>query len=97
MKTDEQQVEDVIRDMCNKDHTVGMKHMSDDCVFVRPSGNPLDKAGWEAMMNNDDVSVTSNELVGINKLKIVGDVAYVCYTTHGVFNYKEQKIMMLLY
>ena len=88
MKTDEQQVEDVIRDMCNKDHTVGMKHMSDDCVFVRPSGNPLDKAGWDAMMNNADVSVTSNELVGINKLKIVGDVAYVCYTTHGVFNYK---------
>ena len=47
-------------------------------------------------MNNADVSVTSNELVGINKLKIVGDVAYVCYTTHGVFNYEEQKIMMLL-
>ena len=65
-----------------------MKHMSDDCVFVRPSGNPLDKAGWDAMMNNADVSVTSNELVGINKLKIVGDLAYVCYTTHGVFNYK---------
>ena len=43
MKTDEQQVEDVIGDMCNKDHTVGMKHMSDDCVFVRPSGNPLTK------------------------------------------------------
>ena len=38
--------------------------------------------------DNADVSVTSNELVGINKLKIVGDVAYVCYTTHGVFNYK---------
>ena len=88
MKTDEQQVEDVIRDMCDKDHKVGMKHMADDCVFVRPSGNPLDKSGWEAMMNNADVSVTSNELVGINKLKIVGDVAYVCYTTHGVFNYK---------
>ena len=64
MKTDEQQVEDVIRDMCNKDHNVGMKHMSDDCVFVRPSGNPLDKSGWDAMMNNADVSVTSNELVG---------------------------------
>ena len=51
-ETDKDQVEAVIRDMCNKDHNVGMKHMHDDCVFVRPTGNPLNKDGWNDMMNN---------------------------------------------
>ena len=86
-KTDEQQVEDVIRDMCNKDHRVGMKHTHDDCLFIRPTGNPLNMEGWEAMMTNENVSVESNELVCINKMKIVGDMAFVCYTNHGKFNY----------
>lgn len=88
MKSDEEQIKQVIVDMCDKDYKVGMKHMSDDCVFVRPSGNPLDNNGWEKMMSNDDVKVESSELVSINKLRVNGDMAYVCYTTHGKFNYK---------
>ena len=88
MKTDEEKVKDIVNDMCNVDYKVGMKHMHDDCVFIRPSGNPLNKKGWEEMMTNDDVKVESNELVSINKLNVVGDTAYVCYTTHGKFNYK---------
>ena len=86
-KTDEEQVEDIIRAMCNKDHRVGMKHTHEDCLFIRPTGNPLDMKGWEAMMTNENVRVDSNELVSINKLKVVGDMAYVCYTNHGKFNY----------
>ena len=73
--------------MCNTDHTVGMRHTHDDCLFIRPTGNPLDMKGWDAMMNNDKVRVDSNELVSINKMKIVGDMAFVCYTNHGKFNY----------
>lgn len=86
--TDRDRVEQVIIDMCNKDHNVGMKHMHKDCVFVRPTGNPLNKDGWDNMMNNEDVIVESNDLVTINKLKVVGDMAFVCYTTHGKFSYK---------
>ena len=88
MKTDEQQIEDVVRAMCNKDHNVGMKHTHSDCVFIRPTGNPLDMDAWNNMMNNTDVNVDSNDLVAINKLEVCGDMAYVCYTNHGVFNYK---------
>ena len=88
MKTDEQKVTAVVEDMCNVDYKVGMKHMHDDCVFIRPSGNPLDKKGWEEMMTNDDVKVESSELVSINKMSICGCCAYVCYTQHGKFNYK---------
>ena len=83
-----EQIEDVVKDMCNKDHHVGMKHMSDECVFVRPTGNPLTKKGWDEMMNNDDVSVTSSELLKINRLSVVGNSAHVCYTSHSKFNYK---------
>ena len=67
-ETDEDQVKAVIRDMCNKDHNVGMKHMHDDCVFVRPTGNPLNKDGWNDMMNNKDVVVESNDLVTIKPI-----------------------------
>jgi ketosteroid isomerase-like protein/quinol monooxygenase YgiN len=87
-KSDKELVEEVIKDMCNVDYKLGMKHMHDDCVFVRPSGNPLNKEGWEKMMTNEDVNVESNDLVAINKLHVEGDMAYVCYTTHGKFNYK---------
>lgn len=88
LQTDEEKVEDVVRDMCNVDYKLGMRHMHDDCVFVRPSGNPLSKKGWEEMMTNDDVNVELQKLVSINKLQVVGDMAYVCYTTHGKFTYK---------
>ena len=87
-KTDEQQVEDVIRAMCNTDHRVGMQHTHDECLFIRPTGNPLNLEGWNAMMTDENVKVDSNDLISINKLKVVGDMAYVCYTTHGKFNYK---------
>ena len=88
MKTEEEKVRDVINDMCQVDYKLGMKHMHDDCVFIRPSGNPLNKKGWEAMMSNDDVKVESSKLVAVNKLSVCCCCAYVCYTQHGKFNYK---------
>jgi len=87
-ETVQQQIEGVIRDMCHKDHTVGLKHMHEDCVFVRPTGNPLSKEGWVQMMNNDAVTVESSELMTINKLRITGYMAYVCYTSKSKFTYK---------
>ena len=88
MKTEEEKVRDVINDMCQVDYKLGMKHMHDDCVFIRPTGNPLNKKGWEAMMSNDDVKVESSKLVAVNKLSVCGCCAYVCYTQHGKFSYK---------
>ena len=87
-KTDSEQITQVILDMCDKDHTVGNKHMHEKCVFIRPTGNPLDLDGWNKMMTNDDVNVESSRLVQINRLRISENMAYVCYTTHGKFTYK---------
>lgn len=88
MKTDEEKVKEIVEDMCNVDYKVGMKHMSDDCVFIRPSGNPLDKKGWEEMMTNDDVKAISSKLLTIHKLAIGNTGAYVCYSSHAKFTYK---------
>ena len=87
-KSDEDQIKDIVKDMCDVDYKVGIRHMHDDCVFIRPSGNPLDKNGWEQMMNNEDVTVESSKLVSLNKLSVRGYCAYVCYTQHGQFTYK---------
>ncbi len=88
MKTDEEKVKEIVEDMCNVDYKVGMKHMSDDCVFIRPSGNPLDKKGWEEMMTNDDVKAISSKLLTIHKLAVGNTGAYVCYSSHAKFTYK---------
>ena len=86
--SDEEQVKSIINDMCNADYKLGMQHMHMDCVFIRPSGNPLNRKRWEQMMTSSDVNVESNKLVSINKLQVIGDIAYVCYTSHGKFKYK---------
>ena len=86
--SDEDKIKKVIDDMCQVDYEKGFKNMQEECVFVRPTGNPLTKNEWKEMMNSDDVKIDSNELVTINKMKINGDMAFVCYTTHGKFNYK---------
>ena len=40
------------------------------------------------MMTNEDVTVESNNLLSINKLHVNGNMAYVCFTSHGKFKYK---------
>ena len=86
--TDTEQIESIVRDMCNIDHTVGNRHMHEECLFVRPTGNPLNVQGWNDMMESDDVTVKSNKLLNINRIRISENMAFVCYTTHGKFNYK---------
>ena len=87
---DETVLRSMIEDMANNigSNSRGRQHMRDDCLFIRPSGNPLDMKGWDDMMNSPDVTMTGSSLISINKLEIVGSVAYACYTTHSQFTYK---------
>jgi quinol monooxygenase YgiN len=95
-KTDEQQIHDIVNDMCNKDHRVGNKHMHEKTLFIqhmhektlfiRPTGNPITLKGWNDMMSSDDVTVEESDLVNINQLRISGNMAYVCYTTHDKYS-----------
>lgn len=88
MKSDKEQIEDVVKGMCSTDYNKVISHMHENCLIIRPSGNPLDVKGYKNMMTSNDVSVELNEFISINKLEIHEDVAFVCYTSHGKFNYK---------
>lgn len=87
---DEVQLRQIIKDMATMSSSdrPGRKHMHDECVFIRPTGNPLSMQAWDAMMNSDDVTLHGSELVDIHKLHVNGDMAYACYTTHSRFSYK---------
>jgi len=66
------------------------KYFTADTVFIRPSGNPLDKAGYLGMMASEDVAVLSDELLSVSDVKEMagGQVAVFTYTTHSKFVYK---------
>ena len=49
----------------------GRNHFADDCLFIRPTGNPLDMRGWDAMMNSADVKMVSSALKDIHKIDIL--------------------------
>jgi hypothetical protein len=83
---DDKKLRSIIEEITSMDR--GRHHMDDSCVFVRPTGNPLNMEQWDQMMNSDDVKMTHSKLVGINKLEIFGNMAYACYTSHTRFNFK---------
>jgi len=66
------------------------KFFAADTVFIRPSGNPLDKAGYLGMLASEDVIVVSDELLSVGDVKVLagGCVAVFTYTTHSKFVYK---------
>ena len=83
---DETSLRKIIEEITSLDG--GRQHMHENCIFVRPTGNPLNMEQWDQMMNSDDVKMTHSNLVSINKLEIVDNMAYSCYTSHTKFNYK---------
>ena len=64
------------------------KYWSEDCFLIRPSGNPLYPEQELQMRNCQDLTMTKEELVDINKICIYGNLATCCFTVHQVFNYK---------
>ena len=66
------------------------EYVTDNIVFVRPTGNPLTKNQWIAMLNSDDVSLVSNKLLDFYKIDVSpsNEWALVCYSTHAKFTYK---------
>merc|ERR1711935_510594 len=60
-----------------------------ECLFIRPSGNPITLQGLVDMMTtNGDITGIDGKLVEINKLDIVGDMAYAAVTQTAQFKYQ---------
>merc|ERR1719409_324781 len=66
------------------------KYYNDHTVLIRPSGNPLDKAGFLSMMMAEDVTMESSALLKVENIKemVGGQAAVFTYTTHDKFSYK---------
>jgi ketosteroid isomerase-like protein len=87
---DENEILQIIKDMTSLENNKpkGREHMDNNCLMIRPTGNPLNMEAWDAMINSNNVTLTHSKLVSVNKLIVEGNMAYACYTSHSVFNYK---------
>ena len=83
-------ITEVVNNMASQEEDSHTKHLHESLVMVRPSGNPLDLAGWKAMMNSQDVESIFSKLLTINHMNITDQMAYVCFTTHSQFKYQGQ-------
>lgn len=88
--SDEEEIRSLIKHITTwSDNTPsGRADMLDECIFIRPTGNPLNMNQWDAMMNNSDVTNGESRLLDIHKVSVDNNMAYACYTTHSKFNYK---------
>jgi len=65
------------------------RYCSSDYVYIRPSGNPMDRKGFAKLLSVD-TTVMEMKLVSIDSITIMRDQksAIVLYTTDQVFTYK---------
>ena len=87
---DEETIHKMIEEMTTAEghERRGMEHCRDDCVFIRPSGNPLSMQQWSDMMNSPDVQMKFSKLLSVDKVVVDGNMAYAVYKTHSQFHYK---------
>ena len=90
-ENDEKTIQNIITDITDRwieNKELATTHLDESFILIRPSGNPLDLAGWNSMMNSDDVVNEYSKLLGIQKIDVQGDMAYATYTSHARFSYK---------
>jgi ketosteroid isomerase-like protein len=62
--------------------------MAEGSYIVRPSGNPLTKDEEAAMRASEDIVMEKEELLEINDVDVMGDMATATFTVHQRFAYK---------
>jgi len=66
-----------------------VKNATSDFLLIRPSGNPLDAAGFEQMMTSGDVIQEKAEITKIHRLEFLSANIVMCIFTLGSkFSYK---------
>ena len=66
-----------------------IKNSTSDFLFIRPSGNPLNAASFEEMMNSGDIVQEKAEITKIHKFEMLSnDVAMCIFTLGSKFTYK---------
>ena len=66
-----------------------VKNATSDFLLIRPSGNPLDAAGFEKMMTSGDVIQDKAEITKIHRFEFLNANIVMCIFTLGSkFSYK---------
>ena len=70
--------------------TVFDKYFAQNCLMIRPSGNPLDLDGFKGMLGSPDIIVEKDEVISVDDVKLFagGEAAIVVYTTLSKFTYQ---------
>ena len=66
-----------------------VKNATSDFLLIRPSGNPIDAAGFEKMMTSGDVIQDKAEITKIHRFEFLSANIVMCIFTLGSkFSYK---------
>jgi len=66
-----------------------VKNATSDFLLIRPSGNPIDAAGFEQMMTSGDVIQEKAEITKIHRFEFLSENIVMCIFTLGSkFSYK---------
>ncbi len=65
-------------------------HGTEDFIFIRPSGNPLDAEGFSAMFQSGDLTIHDSELIALERLNFHGNIAIAVFTMRGSFTFQGQ-------
>ena len=67
-----------------------LKNATEDFLFIRPSGNPINASGFIKMKTSGDVSEGYCDVKKIRKLEFLSDDAAMCvFTLRSSFVYKD--------
>lgn len=88
----ETEIRSLLQEFASADRTSDffLDHGTDDFIFIRPSGNPLDAEGFSAMFQSSDLTLHDSELITLERLNFQGNVAIAVFTMRGNFTYRGQ-------
>ena len=89
--TDKEKIISLLNDFANPEEmgSFFVENATSDFLLIRPSGNPLDAAGFEKMMTSGDVIQEKAEITKIHRFEFLSANIVMCIFTLGSkFSYK---------
>ena len=85
-------IKQLIEEFASKDRMGNyfLENATEQFLFIRPSGNPIDAVGFGKMFSTGDLTIQSSELIKIHRLDAFDQVAFAVFTMKGSFTYQGQ-------
>ena len=89
--TDKKTILSLLNEFANPEKMASffIQNATSNFLFIRPSGNPINAKGFEAMINSGDVVQEKAEITKIHKFEFLSnDLAMCVFTLGAKFTYK---------